>query len=221
MPTMRVTMSDPARSEDGLSMMLSGQTYTVSVEYGMYLIRTRGAVDTDRLNPFVSPANQLGRVIATISPNVTLNDTGGSAGNADTAFPVVITIPGGIAGPHSMFRLTSTFRFTGANAGRVVHQRIGAAATATFATATPIGGQSGLAAQVSAIYQTLICMAGTLTSQQCTPANGSSIGAGTNAWVATNLDFGLDVNIWHGIKFPTLAGGDTATFQKAVLELLA
>ena len=44
--TMRVTMRDPRRSEDGLSMLLTGQTYTVSDDYGKLLV-SLGAVDTD------------------------------------------------------------------------------------------------------------------------------------------------------------------------------
>lgn len=44
--SMRVTMRDPRRSEDGLSPLLTGQTYTVSDDYGKYLV-SLGAVDTD------------------------------------------------------------------------------------------------------------------------------------------------------------------------------
>ena len=44
--SMRVTMRDPRRSEDGLSVLLTGQTYTVSDDYGRFLV-SLGAVDTD------------------------------------------------------------------------------------------------------------------------------------------------------------------------------
>lgn len=56
---MRVTMTNPARSEDGLSILLSGSTYTVSDQYGMYLVRTFGAIDTDGTGPFYSGPDQL------------------------------------------------------------------------------------------------------------------------------------------------------------------
>jgi hypothetical protein len=46
--TMRVTMRDPRRSEDGLSILLTGQTYTVSDDYGKFLV-SLGAVDTDNV----------------------------------------------------------------------------------------------------------------------------------------------------------------------------
>lgn len=44
--SMRVTMRDPRRSEDGLSILASGSTYTVSDAYGAYLV-SLGAIDTD------------------------------------------------------------------------------------------------------------------------------------------------------------------------------
>lgn len=160
-----------------------------------------------------------GSVLASGSPNQSLNDTG-IAANTAQAFPTIITIPGGTVLPSSKLRLTYALKFIGANAGRDVLNRIGQAATATFSTATPIGGQSGLSNQVSAIYQAHIFMAGSLTAQRSTPANNSSVGAGTNAWVVTALDFALDVNIWLGVKFPTLSGGDSAQLQDYVLELL-
>jgi hypothetical protein len=46
--TMRVTMRDPRRGENGLSMLLTGQTYTVSDDYGKFLV-SLGAVDTDNV----------------------------------------------------------------------------------------------------------------------------------------------------------------------------
>lgn len=45
---MRVTMREPRRSEDGLATLLVGQTYTVSYEFGRYLIGAGFASDTDR-----------------------------------------------------------------------------------------------------------------------------------------------------------------------------
>lgn len=44
--SMRVTMRDPRRSEDGLSILAAGTTYTVSDAYGAYLV-SLGAIDTD------------------------------------------------------------------------------------------------------------------------------------------------------------------------------
>lgn len=47
--TMRVTMRNPRRSEDGLSILLVGTTYTVSDEYGQALVQANHAVDTDNV----------------------------------------------------------------------------------------------------------------------------------------------------------------------------
>lgn len=43
----RVTMRENRRSEDGLSTLLTGQTYTVGDDFGRVLILTRGNIDTD------------------------------------------------------------------------------------------------------------------------------------------------------------------------------
>lgn len=47
--TMRVTMRNPRRSEDGLSNLLVGTIYTVSDEYGQALVQAAHAVDTDNV----------------------------------------------------------------------------------------------------------------------------------------------------------------------------
>ena len=53
MSTMRVTMRDPMRSEDGLSVLSVGSTYTVTREYGAYLIARQAASDTDNIRPTI------------------------------------------------------------------------------------------------------------------------------------------------------------------------
>lgn len=45
--TMRITMREPMRSEDGLSMLLKGQTYTVSRAFGARAVQQGFATDTD------------------------------------------------------------------------------------------------------------------------------------------------------------------------------
>lgn len=45
--TMRVTMRNPRRSEDGLSILLVGTTYTVGDDFGQALVYAGHAVDTD------------------------------------------------------------------------------------------------------------------------------------------------------------------------------
>lgn len=45
--TMRVTMREPRRSEDGLTFLLAGATYTVSDQYGEELVRNGFATDVD------------------------------------------------------------------------------------------------------------------------------------------------------------------------------
>lgn len=45
--TMRVTMTTPRRSEDGLSVLLNGSTYTVGDNFGKQLVQMGAAVDTD------------------------------------------------------------------------------------------------------------------------------------------------------------------------------
>jgi hypothetical protein len=49
--TMRVTMRNPRRSEDGLSVLLVGTIYTVSDEFGQALVQANHAVDTDNVIP--------------------------------------------------------------------------------------------------------------------------------------------------------------------------
>lgn len=158
-------------------------------------------------------------ILAAGSPNLTLNDTPGSAGTTATPFPLVLTLPGGKLGPNSRIRVTSTFQFVGANSKSVL-QRVGQATTATFATATPIAGQAGLTTQVSAIYVTQGWNRNSLASQRWTPVNNSSFGAGLNAWVSTTLDTGLDINLWHGVQFTLLSGGDSATWLDYTIEIL-
>lgn len=50
MTTVTVTMREPRRSEDGLSILVAGSTPTVSLEYGRYLVRNGFATSTDDLS---------------------------------------------------------------------------------------------------------------------------------------------------------------------------
>lgn len=45
----RVTMRESCRSEDGLSILLQGQTYTLSDDFARQLILSRGNFDTDNV----------------------------------------------------------------------------------------------------------------------------------------------------------------------------
>jgi hypothetical protein len=56
--TMRVTMRNPRRSEDGLSMLLAGTIYTVSDAYGKELVQGQHAVDTDNAIATEAAANR-------------------------------------------------------------------------------------------------------------------------------------------------------------------
>lgn len=85
--SMRVTMAGgPARSEDGLSTLLQGQTYPVSNDYGAYLIRTRGAVDTDGADPFHSGPDSLSPAQAA----VVADSTNGQAGIPKFVAPRIV-----------------------------------------------------------------------------------------------------------------------------------
>lgn len=53
MPT-RVTITNPVRSEDGLSIWLKDSVNTASDEFARYLINARGAIDTDKTSPLAS-----------------------------------------------------------------------------------------------------------------------------------------------------------------------
>lgn len=55
---MRVTMRESRRSEDGLTVLLAGQTYTVSDDYGRMLVLTRGNIDTDDVLATAAAANR-------------------------------------------------------------------------------------------------------------------------------------------------------------------
>ncbi len=46
---MRVTMTDNRRSEDGLSVLADGSTYTVSTAFGALLVQNGWATDIDRV----------------------------------------------------------------------------------------------------------------------------------------------------------------------------
>lgn len=52
--TTRVTITNPARSEDGLSALARGTEVTVSDEYALYLIRAFDAIDTDGAKPLAA-----------------------------------------------------------------------------------------------------------------------------------------------------------------------
>lgn len=50
MTTVTVTMREPRRSEDGLSIWPAGSTQTASLEYGHYLVRSGFATSGDDLS---------------------------------------------------------------------------------------------------------------------------------------------------------------------------
>lgn len=67
--TMRITMREPARSEDGASMLLKGSTYTVTVPFGRQLVQQGFATDTDaKIAPPGRP-RQLRGVVADLTIN--------------------------------------------------------------------------------------------------------------------------------------------------------
>jgi hypothetical protein len=161
-----------------------------------------------------------GFVIARGAPSLVLNDTSVGAGITDTPFPLVITIPGGTAPPTStgMFRLTYCMSMTGGNA-KTSTSRVGQAATKTYATATPIGGQSGLSSQISSVFITHLWMISSGV-QRGHPANSGSSTSSNSVFALPAMNMALDVNFWIGFQFGTLNGGDTATLLNYMLEYL-
>jgi hypothetical protein len=161
-----------------------------------------------------------GYVIARGAPSLVMNDTSVGAGIVDTPFPLVITIPGGTAPPTStgMFRLTYCMSMTGGNA-KTSTSRVGQAATKTYATATPIGGQSGLSSQISSVFITHLWMISSGV-QRGHPANSGSSTSSNSVFALPAMDMALDVNFWIGFQFGNLNGGDTATLLNYMLEYL-
>lgn len=175
---------------------------------------TAGVVDS------ASPGS-LPRIVYNASPNLTLNDTSGGAGTTATPFAITYTIPGGLMGSASLIDIYSVIDWVGGNSKNAII-RVGPA-SGTWATATQIGGQSGLSSQIYTPECAYIWNDNSLTQQRATPANS------VNQWNSStssrasvlNIDTSLDWNIYIGVQFGLLNGGDTATLRRVIIRQLA
>lgn len=65
--TMTITMREPARSEDGLSVLLKGSTYTVSRAFGARLVQLGFASTTDPIALTVTPSREAAPLLQRLS----------------------------------------------------------------------------------------------------------------------------------------------------------
>lgn len=157
-------------------------------------------------------------IIANVTPNLTLNDTSGGAGTTATPFGVGYTIPGGLIGANSAIEVYAVISWTGGNTKSTLI-RVGSVA-AGWAGATQISGQSGLSAQLYTPVGALLWNDGVTNQQRGTPANAVSIVASStsSAGAVTNIDTAVDWNVYVGVQFGVLNGGDTATLRKLIIK---
>ena len=161
-----------------------------------------------------------GSIVAEATPNLTLLDTGASAGITNTQIGM-LTIPGGVMGPTSRLLIHGIISATGGN-GKTISVRAGPA-SGTYATATGFGGQSGLSNQLTMAQTPMIWNQGTLASQLATPANivsYSNTGSSGTPVVALSIDTSLDWNIYFGIQMSVLNGGDSMTLRHCYAQIL-
>lgn len=155
------------------------------------------------------------------SPNATLNDTSGGAGTTATPFPgVLLTIPGGRMGPASILRLWGAIDWVGGNSKSVII-KVGQSSDTWTSASTVFSGQAGLTTQLYTPFSAMIWNDNSTNQQRGNP-NGSANFLSTSSIVAgvSNFNSALDMNIWIGVQFGTLNGGNTATLRHTVLELL-
>jgi len=169
----------------------------------------------------VAPSGYVSRLLYNASPNLTLNDTSGGAGTTATPFGQVLTIPGGYMGANSAVRLWGAIDWVGGNSKSVI-VKVGQASDTWTSASTVISGQAGLSTQRYTPLGAIIWNDG-VTNQQRGNPNGSvhwfNSSTGAVAGVA-NINTALDWNIWVGVQFGVLNGGDTATLRRLILELL-
>ncbi len=160
------------------------------------------------------------QILLNSAPNLTLNDTSGGAGTTATPFGISCTIPGGVMGAASAIRVYSAIDWVGANIKSTI-MRIGQA-SGSWSTATAVSGQSGLSNHRYTPLGAIIGNDGLLTQQRSTSANAVNWFNSSTAAVAvvTNIDTALDWNIYIGVQFGVLNGGDTATLRRVIVELL-
>lgn len=177
-----------------------------------------GSRDTSGLVPSAPVSGA--RILLNAVPNLTLNDTSGGAGTTATPFGITCTIPGGLMAATSTIRVLANIDWVGGNSKSTI-MRIGQA-SGSWASATAVSGQSGLAAHKYTPVGALIWNDGVLTQQRSTPSNSVNWFNSSTAVTAavTNIDTALDWNIYIGVQFGTLNGGDTATLRKVIVELL-
>ena len=117
MTTVTVTMREPRRSEDGLSILVAGSTPTVSLEYGRYLVRNGFATSSDDLsgsrgtNPLMATDAEISAFKGVMSGDwsepgladirvytVTAADMGKTISNI-SSLPMWVFMPKGLTGP--------------------------------------------------------------------------------------------------------------------------
>lgn len=161
------------------------------------------------------------RILHNVSPNSTLNDTSGGAGTTATPFPTVYTIPGGVMGRTSGIRLWGAMDWVGGNSKSVII-KVGQSSDTWSTASTNYSGQGGLSTQKFTTFGALIWNDNSTNAQRGNP-NGtvnfmnSSTGLTTGT---TSINTALDWNIWVGVQFGTLNGGDTCTLRRVLIELI-
>lgn len=196
---------------------------TTSANYqlgaGQFRLTTTGSV-TYTLNQF----NDVGSGITLIhnsSPNITLNDTSSGAGTTATPFGQVFTIPGGLMGANSAIRVWGAIDWVGGNSKSVII-KVGQSSDTWSTASTNYSGQGGLSTQKFTTFGALIWNDGVSNAQRGNP-NGTVnfMNASTSLTTGTTtINTALDWNIWIGVQFGTLNGGDTATLRRVLIELI-
>ena len=154
------------------------------------------------------------------SPNSTLNDTSGGAGVAATPFPVPYTIKGGVMQPASAIRMWGGIDWAGPANSKNIIVKVGPASGDWNSASSVYSGQSGLSTPLFSTVGLLLWGDNATNAQRGNPANTVHFMNASNASVAgqTTLDTTMDWNIWIGIQFGTLNGGNTATLRHVIIE---
>ena len=124
-------------------------------------------------------------------------------------------------GPRSRLIVHGMLSGTGANS-KTTTVRAGPA-SGTFATATGFSGQSGLSNQLIFPVTPMIWNNGSLATQKATPSNIAhwmNQGNSGTPLITMAIDTSLDWNIYFGVQFGTLNGGDSMTLNTMFAQLL-
>jgi len=158
-----------------------------------------------------------GTSLANGVPNATVTDSTTSAQQVWFA-----TIPGNVLSTTAQIMIDSFWEFTGNDSKNVII-RVGPT-SGTFATATPIGGQTGLTTQKSIGSAVWMWNSSSIASQYAMPAAMASPYSSNSAVPLTlNIDTSLDWNIYWGWQSGVLTGApqNSGTLRKFNVILMA